>query len=272
MLKKVFEVLLCTLLAIAIAVGTVVAYMYLHQKWIFAPPPPQVGLPVAGALYGAQTEPNKGWYYAKCPALIRDKVDTYPETLEFAANYIWYGDNHLSTDISSDVTAGEVPLLLQWDKRWGYRYYGSNFMGNNGCGPTALCIVYAGLTANTDKSPYDIAMYALDEGLYWAMQGTHRDLMTKGAAHLGLTVEELRKDEAAIREGLQEGRLMIAHVTEGDFTVGGHFIVFVGFDEDGMLQIRDPNSRENTARTWDFARVMEQTTTVWSYGVPETKE
>ncbi len=272
MLKKVFEVILCSLLAVAIAVGTGVAYLYLHQKWIFAPPEPTVGLPVAGALYGVDCEPNKGWYYAKCPELIRDKAEMYPEAIEYAANYIWYGDNHLSTDISADVAAEDVPLLLQWDKRWGYRLYGTNYMGNNGCGPTALSIVYAGLTGKSDFSPYEIAMYAMDEGLYWARQGTHQDLMTVGAEYLGLTVQFHGKDAEAIRDGLRDGQLMIAHVTAGDFTTGGHFIVFSGLTDDGQLIILDPNSRITSSVTWDFNRVLEQTTKVWGYTYEPVEE
>jgi len=264
-LKRVFAFMIFILLA----AGTAAAYLHMNQLWIFAPEVPAVGLPTAGALHGAQTEPNKGWYYAKCPELIRDKTETYPESVEYAANYIWYGDNHLDMDISADLAENEVPALLQWDKRWGYRVYGTNYMGNNGCGPTALCIVYAGLTGKTDWNPYDIALYSVDAGLYWPGQGTHRDLMTKGAAYLGLTVDFLEKDSQAIKDGLRNGQLMIAHVTEGDFTTGGHFVVLVGLTDDDQLIIRDPNSRINTDKLWDFEQVMEQTTKVWAYTYEE---
>lgn len=265
MLKKLIAVILCILLAAAIAAGVGTAYLYVNQMWMFAPPEPVVGLPAAAALHGAQVEPNKGWYYTKCPELIRDKAETYPESVEFAANYIWYGDNHLDTDISGDIAEGEIPLLLQWDKRWGYRLYGTNYMGNNGCGPTALAMVYAGLTGNADWTPYDVALYAVEQGLYYPRQGTHVNLMTKGAAYLGLTVESLGKDTETIKSGLREGQIMICHVTAGNFTTGGHFIVLTDITDDDQLAIRDPNSRINSQQLWDFDQVMKQTTQVWGY-------
>ena len=268
MLKKVFTILgvaLCILLAAAIAEGTWVAYQYVDQSGIYEPVVEAASV-ASGTVYGVQSVPHAGWHYAACPELIRDKAETYPESVEFAVNYYIYGDNHLDTDISEDVAASDVPLLLQWDNRWGYRMYGTNYMGNNGCGPTALAIVYAGLTGKADQTPYDMAMYALENGWYWSGKGTHSDLMTKGAKHYGLTVKALKlTDTDAIKEGLRQGELMIAGVSAGDFTVGGHFIVLAGITEDDRLIIRDPNSRINSDMLWDFQRVMDQTTSLWSY-------
>lgn len=265
MLKKVLSVILAALLGVAIG-GGICGILYMNKLWVFAEDEiPPVGFPVEITLHGGAELTEPALQYAVCPSIIRDKSYYTPEAIAWPAGYFYYWDKNPDMDISDEVTEGEVPLFLQWDSRWGYRLYGTNYMGNNGCGPTALAIVYAGLTGNADQSPYDIAVYAIGEGLYWAQQGTHRDLMTRGAEYLGLTVTSLEKDEEAIRQGLRDGQLMIAHVTEGDFTRGGHFIVFVGITDEGQLIIRDPNSRINTDKLWDFAQVMEQTTTVWGY-------
>ena len=47
-----------------------------------------------------------------------------------------------------------MPLLLQWDERWGYRYYGDQMMAINGCGPTCLSMVVSYLTQNGRYHPY----------------------------------------------------------------------------------------------------------------------
>lgn len=44
-------------------------------------------------------------------------------------------------DTIGEVAAGEIPLLLQWDERWGYSVYGDNMIAVNGCGPTAVAMV-----------------------------------------------------------------------------------------------------------------------------------
>ena len=36
-------------------------------------------------------------------------------------------------NIQNDLKDNQMPLLLQWDERWGYRYYGDQMMAINGC-------------------------------------------------------------------------------------------------------------------------------------------
>ena len=80
-------------------------------------------------------------------------------------------------------------------------------------------------------------------------------------------MQRLWKDERAIRQALADGKLLTVRVGAGDFTDGGHFLVICGVDENDLLEIRDPNSREKTARLWEFDRIMEQATCFWSFGV-----
>ena len=54
---------------------------------------------------------------------------------------------HIYIDNIGKVTKGEYPLLLQYDKKWGYGIYGDNVIAINGCGPTSLAMVVAGLQA-----------------------------------------------------------------------------------------------------------------------------
>ena len=229
-------------------------------------PAPAVGLPAEAALIGAAQQTEAGWHMAIVPEEILSKVAAQPDTLEYAACFCYYGDRSMDMDISADVIAGEVPLLLQWDKRWGYESYGGNYMGINGCAPTALSIVYAGLTGKTDQTPYNIAQYSVEHGLYIAGQGTKWELMEIGGRYLGLRVQRLWKDENAIRNALADGKLLTVRVGAGDFTSGGHFLVICSIDENDRLTIRDPNSRENTAQLWDFDRIMEQASCWWSFG------
>ena len=228
---------------------------------------PAVGLPAETALTGAAGGTEAGHHMAAVPAAILEKVAKQPDTMEFAAHFYAFGSTSRDMDISADVTEGEVPLLLQWDKRWGYEMYGSNYMGINGCAPTALATVYAGLTGKTDVTPYDLAEYAVNAGLYISGQGTKWELMEVGGRHLGLRVQRVWKDERAIRQALADGKLLTVRVGAGDFTDGGHFLVICGIDENDMVEIRDPNSREKTARLWEFDRIMEQATCFWSFGI-----
>lgn len=261
------EVVICVFLMLVIIVTGVIGYTHGKKIWIFEVSLPPVGEAVDNALLGGADGMEPAWHYAFAPASVRSKVDSCPEALEWAAEYYYYWDKQIDDDISADVISGEYPVLVQWDQRWGYRLYGNNYMANNGCGPTALSIVYAGLTGKSDVTPHDISVYSINNGLYVPGVGTRWDLMRYGAEYLGLKVEELDMDTAQAKAALQHGRALICKVGPGDFTTGGHFIVVTAIDDDGQCTVRDPNSKLRSAEKWDFARIMSQTDFIWSYGL-----
>ena len=160
--------------------------------------------------------------------------------------------------------AGEVPALYQRDPAWAQTGYAGDAFGESGCGPTCLAMAYVALTGRTDLSPADAG--ALSERLGCATaDGTAWAFMTDGAAELGLVAEEIPADEASVRRALVAGRPVICSVGPGDFTTTGHFIVLAGVNERGRLVIRDPNSPERTAETWDFDTVLGQCRNLWAY-------
>ncbi len=62
------------------------------------------------------------------PAILFQILHVNFETLGFVANYPQQKDKVIS-DTIGQVPKGEIPLLLQWDKRWGYGQYGDAFLG-----------------------------------------------------------------------------------------------------------------------------------------------
>ena len=68
-------------------------------------------------------------------------------------------------DTIGEVAAGEIPLLLQWDERWGYSVYGDNMIAVNGCGPTAVAMVVSGLLCDPSVTPYKVAKFAEDKDI-----------------------------------------------------------------------------------------------------------
>lgn len=261
------EVIICLFLTAVIVVTGLIGYTHGKKIWIFEVPLPPVHYAANAALLGGQNGIEPGWHYAFAPKAVRDKVKTCPEALEWAAEYYYLWDKVADDDISADVTEGEFPMFVQWDQRWGYRLYGNNYMANNGCGPTALSIVYSGLTGKSDVTPHDLAVYSVNNGLYVPTVGTRWDLMQYGGEFLGLKVDVLNMDWDKARAALEAGKPLICKVGPGDFTTGGHFIVLTAIDEDGMCTVRDPNSKLKSEELWDFDRVMSQTDFAWAYSL-----
>lgn len=200
------------------------------------------------------------------PDSLIELAKNNPETIDFVKHYSERTNIKKKIDISGDLTDG-IPLFIQWDERWGYLEYGNDFMAVTGCGPTCLSMVCCGLTGNAKWNPYKVAKMAEEAGYYVEGSGSSWELMTGGAANIGLQAESVQFDETHIVETLRTGKPIICVVGAGDFTTQGHFIVLTGVDDDGKLIINDPNSRERSKMTWDIDRVMGQIRNLWAYSV-----
>lgn len=159
---------------------------------------------------------------------------------------------------------GEVPFLYQIDEAWADAPYAGSDVAESGCGPTSLAMVYVALTGNIDYDP--AAMAAFSEQAGFVEDGmTAWRLMTEGAAARGLASREVPADKSRLLAELSEGHPVICSVGPGDFTSKGHFIVLAGATDDGQLVVHDPNSPENSARTWDADRVLAQCRNLWAF-------
>lgn len=160
--------------------------------------------------------------------------------------------------------AGEVPFLYQIDGAWADAPYAGSDVADAGCGPTSLTMVYVALTGNADYDPASMAAFSERAGFVEDGMTAWR-LMTEGAASLGLSSHEVPADRSQLLAELSAGYPVICSVGPGDFTSKGHFIVLAGVADDGQLVVHDPNSPENSARTWDADRVLAQCRNLWAF-------
>ncbi len=167
--------------------------------------------------------------------------------------------NHLE-----NMEKGTYPLLLQYDPKWGYGYYGDSVLAINGCGPTAISIVVSGLTGRNDVTPTKVASLAEEKGYYQEGVGTSWSLMTEGVKEYGITGKQLSLSKKNVFHELEENRPIIASMKPGDFTTTGHFIVIVGI-KDNQLVIRDSNSKERSNKLWSYERLAPQIKNLWSF-------
>lgn len=183
--------------------------------------------------------------------------------LEFVLEYP-EKQGQVFADTIGDVEDGEIPLLLQYDQRWGYGAYGASSVVVSGCGPACLSMVVAGLTGDNTVTPYDVAQYADQEGYYVFGAGTAWTLMSRGAAHFGVVGEELPLMKSSMESALGEGRPIICVVGPGDFTTSGHFIVVTGM-RDGRFTVNDPNSVQRSDMLWDYETLEPQISNLWAF-------
>ncbi len=183
------------------------------------------------------------------PESLLDLYEKNEEARDFVTGYTGDMPEDTEIDISGDIVEGEIPLFLQWDKRWGYIIYDDDYLAVNGCGPTCLSMVYTGLTGDTKYNPYKMASLAKNLGCKTKGGGTDWSAMTKVPAKLGIKSKEVVFDKEHITRELTMGHPIICNVKAGDFTTGGHYIVLTGVDDNGNVTVNDPNSIINSEKT-----------------------
>lgn len=197
------------------------------------------------------------------PIALLTALANNPEMKEFVEGYP-QAEPIATGGFTEEELEADFPLLLQWDKRWGYVPYGKNNIGIAGCGPTCLSMVVLALTGNEEATPDVIAEYSLANGHYVDGEGSAWSLMTEGAGVFGLQAGEVPLDKEAMEACLDNGSPIICSLRKGDFTTSGHFIVIYGYDEEGFW-VNDPNSVLRSEMRWDFETLKGQIKNMWAY-------
>lgn len=196
------------------------------------------------------------------PDSLLELMEKNPEVEEFVLNYPIKKDLRPEIDLSEYENSRRVPLLMQWDERWGYSEYAGELMGVSGCGPTCLSMVLIHLLGDTDMNPRYVADFAERNGYGVEGNGSSWTLISQGGEQLGLDITEIPLDKNRIMKNLEVGNPIICVMGPGDFTTTGHFIIMVGC-KDGKVAVNDPNSRIRSDKLWDFDSIKGQIRNLW---------
>ena len=203
---------------------------------------------------------EQGIPYSAYPESLVELLERNPETKDFVLNYPFREEEE--TDMAEFDRSGGVPLMMQWDPRWGYMEYGSGVVGLTGCGPVCLAMAGYYVTGDPGFAPDRMVEFAKENGYCVPGKGSAWTLISEGGEKLGLDVTEVPLVKQTIFRYLEAGDPIICVMGPGDFTSSGHFIVLVGV-EDGKLRVNDPNSREKSEKLWEFEQIEDQFRNLW---------
>ena len=202
--------------------------------------------------------------------------EEYPETimtmLENNIDMLGYVSNypekkgHVYSDTIGEIKKGEIPLLLQYDERWGYGIYGDDVIAIEGCAPTSLAMVISYLNNDPTITPYVVANYAYKNGYYVSGIGSNWSLMSEGSKYFGINGKEVPLVKSIIYNYLESGHPMIASMGPGDFTDKGHFIVLTKY-KNGKVKVNDPFSQKNSDKIWKYSKIKDQIKSLWVYKI-----
>jgi hypothetical protein len=152
-----------------------------------------------------------------------------------------------------------VVYYSQFDSRWTNEPYGKQgTIGSSGCGPASLAIAVSTLSTQT-VDPAAMANWAYHNGYKCEGNGSYHSLIPEGAAHFGLAVEGAgAEDGQKLADALASGKLVVAIMSQGHFTKGGHFIVLRGVTSAGKILVADPASRSRSEQEWDLSIILSE--------------
>ena len=151
----------------------------------------------------------------------------------------------------------DVVYFNQLDQQYVNKPYGTDNIGGYGCGPTSMSIVVSSLTDDT-VDPVEMAEWAYENGGWCSKSGSYHSLIPSAAQAWRLNVEGCTASEPQrILDALSDGKLVVAIMTKGHFTSGGHFIVLRGV-QDGQILVADPASYRRSEKLWDLSIILNE--------------
>ncbi len=200
--------------------------------------------------------------------------DYYSITRHTKAYFSRLVGSQYSTVSEAELSADHIHYN-QYDTRWGTKpyYYSSssnwNTIARSGCGPTSLAMVATELKRNANGgtisdseaiTPDEACDFAATHGCHVEGQnGTSNALFTNNSllGYYYLNGREIARSEAAMKEALDNGSLLIISVGNGTYTGNSHLMVICEYDSSGFL-INDPNYGASKPYRVDFTYLMSQ--------------
>ncbi|MDG3141821.1 C39 family peptidase, partial [Streptococcus suis] len=136
-----------------------------------------------------------------------------------------------------------MPYFNQRDSRWVNKYYGRYTMGDTGCVPTSLGMVFSALTGKT-VMPTTVAdwLYHHTNEFNKAVPGTRAPGIVKAADAWGLKATNLSSYNHIV-SALRDGHYVVAGVQNNVFVAHtSHEIVLKGYNN-GMVHVTDPYTK-----------------------------
>lgn len=160
------------------------------------------------------------------------------------------------------LTGGGVDVVYynQTDEARAKQMYGTDPLRTHGCGPTAMAMAVSTLTEET-VDPEDMAKLCVKQGYWCKNHGSYLSIVPGVAELYGLncqSVDLTALDENELYTHLATGDIIVALMTKGHFTKGGHFILLRGVTLSGEILVADPASQDRSLIPWDLSLILDE--------------
>jgi hypothetical protein len=213
---------------------------------------------------------NMDQYSAQILTYFVTRIDT-KSVIDFVYDYPQKHNLDEPIVFTEEELNSDLPLLLQYDERWGYKYLGGTengeMLAESGCLCCCLNMIYIGSTHSDALNPYTIGCDMYENNLL-GISGTKDKAVPFFCNKYGLSCEEYaidetnRPDEKIIRDTLDSGGYILLSVKPGKFTKIGHAILIREY-KDGKYYINDPASKIRSNTPYTFNEIAEDINKFW---------
>lgn len=175
-------------------------------------------------------------------------------------------------------------FYLQTDPKWKDKPYRtpqeSSTIGSAGCGPSSMAMVIA-TWADPKVTPVDTCAWAIKNGYKATGNGTYHSYFVPQAAAYGLeckrinttsfaymSASEAEKYHQQAKALVDDGYLMVSLMGKGNWTKGGHYVLWYSNDGDYVL-INDPASTKETRARNTFKLFKSEVRFYWAIKPPK---
>lgn len=165
----------------------------------------------------------------------------------------------------------EIVYYNQTDEQWAQLPYGRDKIGGYGCGPAAMAMVVSSLRGDVTVNPEEMAQSSVKGGCWASGHGSSLAIVERLSEAYGLECQPLDPEQLTgndLLSYLAQGEVLVALMTKGHFTTGGHFILLRGSTLSGEVLVADPASRERSLTAWDPSLILEELSPNRAYGGP----
>lgn len=188
---------------------------------------------------------------------------------EFLYRYPELHDNTEPIVLTDEEINADMPMLYQYDLRWGYRPFGGTWQtmfAQEGCLTTSLTMAYISLRHDDKLNPYELSIEFNENDQLGIFAGTKITAIPWFCEKYGFTCEayedETKIQESILTDAFENNKVVLFSIRMTEDDVGSHAAVIREY-KDGRYYINDPDSKERTNSSFTFSELAQMMDMVW---------
>lgn len=200
-----------------------------------------------------------------------NKTTSYKQTTETTtgttSNYSQPATN------TTAITGIQISNQSQEEKNTFVNYFQQDYtnaygegatIASKGAAPTAMAMILTALKGE-EITPVETAQWSLENGFVTQENNAEVSYFDSISEAYGIDCEQVELTQENILASISEGKYMIVSMGEGQFGETGNYVVITGISSDGKITVADPNSQDNSTKTWDISVFLNEGTKLWVF-------